>query len=203
MERQKILVIDDSPENIMTLGSALMDEYELSFASSGIKGIELAQSIIPDLVLLDIMMPEMDGYETCKRIKDDPSLHDIPVIFVTAIGEIESEGIGLALGASDYITKPVNIEIARLRIRNLMERETLRKVAETQRAQLNAQLAQIKLAASVFDYAREGIMITDLNAVICDVNESFTHITGFTREEALGSMPQVLGTFDEREIKVR
>lgn len=133
----KILIIDDVPDNVMLLGEALANEFELQFALSGTDGLELAAlAPQPDLILLDVLMPNMNGYETCLRLKEDPHLQKIPIIFVTALSDSDDESQGLALGAADYITKPINIPIARLRIRNLLERERQRKEIEFYRDRL-------------------------------------------------------------------
>ena len=119
--RQKVLIIDDLPTNIQVLSEILENEYEIFFATSGKEGLEIAQAEHPDLVLLDIMMPEMDGFEVCRRLKEDPATQSIPVIFVTAMRSAEDEAKGLELGAIDYITKPVTPIIVKMRVRNHME----------------------------------------------------------------------------------
>ena len=134
--RARILAIDDTPVNLMTLGAALEGEFDLQFATSGPTGIALALKKPPDLILLDVMMPEVDGFETYRRLVAQPSLRNIPVIFVTALHDVDSEVTGLSLGAADYITKPINVTTARHRIRNLLEREQLRKEVALQRDQL-------------------------------------------------------------------
>jgi diguanylate cyclase (GGDEF)-like protein len=140
--RARILAIDDVPSNLMTLGSVLEGEFELQFASSGPAGIALALKNPPHLILLDVMMPEVDGYETYRRLRALPTLHNIPVIFVTALNDVNSEVLGLSLGAADYITKPINVGIARHRIRNLLEREHLREALALQRDQLQAEIVR-------------------------------------------------------------
>ncbi|MCX7178293.1 MAG: ATP-binding protein [Proteobacteria bacterium] len=142
MTRPRILAIDDTPANLLLLGAALDAEFELQIATSGALGLALAAKAPPDLILLDVMMPEMDGYETCRRIKADPRLRSIPLVFVTALTENDAESAGLALGAVDYITKPVNVEIARQRLRNLLEREQLRKALEAERDMLEQRVAE-------------------------------------------------------------
>ena len=112
----KILAIDDTPENLITLGTALEQDFDVQFATSGSSGLALALAAPPDLILLDVMMPEMDGFETCRQIKAHAQLKNIPIVFVTALSEFQSETHGLALGAADYITKPINVDIARQRI---------------------------------------------------------------------------------------
>jgi len=140
--RGTILVIDDTPANLMTLCSALEGEFELQFATSGLSGIALALKNAPDLILLDVMMPEVDGFETFKRMELQPTLQDIPVIFVTALNDLDYEVTGLSLGAADYITKPIDVTIARHRIRNLMEREQLRKEVKLQRDLLQGEISR-------------------------------------------------------------
>jgi len=200
-QKPKILAIDDTPVNLLTLGAALKNEFDLQMATSGAMGIRLALQQPPDLILLDIMMPGMDGFETCSRLKAEPLLKDIPVIFVTAMHELDSEIKGLELGAADYITKPIQVETARQRIRNLLEREHLRRQVMLQRDQLQADVAErraaqekLQLAAGVFASAREGIAITALNGCIIDINDAFTRITGYSREDALGRTPALLSS---------
>ncbi len=134
--RPRILAIDDTPANLLTLGAALASDFELQVATSGLIGLGMASKSPPDLILLDVMMPEMDGYETFRRMLADPRLRSVPVIFITALTGDDAESTGLALGAADYITKPINVEIARQRIRNLLEREQLRKEVEQHRDHL-------------------------------------------------------------------
>ena len=136
MLRPRILAIDDTPANLVALGVALASEYQLLIATSGAMGLSMAAASPPDLILLDVMMPEMSGYETCRRLKAEPRLSTIPVIFVTALDDDEAELASLEQGAADFVTKPINVGVTKLRIRNLLERERLRKQVEAQRDQL-------------------------------------------------------------------
>ncbi len=138
--KPRILAIDDTPANLMTLGSALEDEFELQFATSGRVGLALALAAPPELILLDIMMPEIDGFATCQLLKAEPTLRGVPIIFVTALNDPDSQTQGLSLGAADYITKPIQVNIARQRIRNLIEHEHLRTRVELQRDALELAL---------------------------------------------------------------
>lgn len=184
--RPKILIIDDMPSNIALLGLALQDEYDIQIATSGSKGLELiTQDSPPDLILLDIMMPDMDGYQTCQRIKQTPSLQNIPIIFVTALNEVDAEVQGLSLGAADFLVKPINIETARLRIRYQLERESMRRELERREASL-------KLAASVFAFSHDGIVITDADNNIINVNAAFSRISGYELEDVRGKNPRIL-----------
>jgi putative two-component system response regulator len=118
MTNATILVVDDNPGNISILSNILRPEYKVKMATSGTKALQIMSSPpLPDMVLLDVMMPEIDGFEVCRRLKDDPLTTHIPVIFVTAKIAIEDETLGLEIGAADYITKPVNPALVRARVK--------------------------------------------------------------------------------------
>ena len=117
-EKPIILVVDDTPENLLLMNELLKGSYKVKGANNGEKALRLAQAVpAPDLILLDVMMPEMDGYEVCRRLKADPQTRDIPVMFITARSEITDEETGLACGAVDYLTKPISPPIVKARIR--------------------------------------------------------------------------------------
>ncbi len=309
--KPRILAIDDAPQNLMLLGAALANEFAMQIATSGAVGLALAAQNPPHLILLDVMMPEMDGFEVCRRLKADPKLKDIPVVFVTASHDEDSEMTGLALGAADYLNKPVNVQIARQRIRNLLARDqALRRLTQIANrvpgvlyeyrldsdgsasfpyaseaicaffghrlspagiredaspvfalihpddlagvrhtiAQSAAKLTlwhhefriegedatvrwllcnampeqeadgavlwhgfisditerrraeeNMRLAASVFSNSREGIMITGTDGTIVDVNEAFSHITGYGHDEVVGRNPRILSSGRQKE----
>jgi diguanylate cyclase (GGDEF)-like protein len=119
--RHKVLIVDDAPTNIHTLHAILSLEYDVLFANSAAEALEVATREHPDLLLLDVVMPDMDGYELCILLKDDPRTRDIPVIFVTAMGDVADETRGLQMGAIDYIVKPFSPSIVRMRVRNHLE----------------------------------------------------------------------------------
>ncbi len=112
-----VLIVDDSPESIDVLRSVLGLEYRLRVAINGSKALEMTESVTPDVILLDVMMPEMDGYETCRRLKLNANTANVPVIFVTTLSETDSQLKGLELGAVDYITKPYTASLVRSRVR--------------------------------------------------------------------------------------
>jgi putative two-component system response regulator len=112
-----ILVVDDEPANLQLMRAILADFYRTIFAKNGEQAIEAARRHQPDLILLDIMMPGLDGFEVCRRLKSDPALVAIPVIFVTAMGELDDEARGFEIGAIDYIVKPASPAIVRARVR--------------------------------------------------------------------------------------
>ena len=115
-----ILIVDDTPSNIHVLSEALRADYRIKVATSGAVALSVAGNpeTRPDLILLDVMMPEMDGYEVCRRLKKAPETQSIPVIFVTAKTDVIDEEFGLSLGAVDYITKPFHQAIVKARLRN-------------------------------------------------------------------------------------
>jgi putative two-component system response regulator len=108
-QRHTVLVVDDTPDNLILMNGLLKSHYKVKVANSGERALQIARGDFPpDLILLDIMMPGLDGYEVCKRLKADPRTARIPVIFLTALSESEDEARGFAIGAEDYITKPVS-----------------------------------------------------------------------------------------------
>ncbi len=117
-KKSTVLVVDDTPDNLMLMHSLLKMDYKVKVANGGEKALKIVNSDAPpDLILLDIMMPEMDGYEVCRQLKANPATRDIPVIFLTAKAEIEDERRGLELGAVDYITKPISPPIVLARVK--------------------------------------------------------------------------------------
>ena len=119
-KKPSILIADDYVYNIELLEVMLGQDYELLFARTGQDVLTLASAEAPDLILLDVVMPDLDGYDVCRRLKADPALANIPVIFVTALNQEDDEVRGLSLGAIDYITKPLNFAIVQARVRNLL-----------------------------------------------------------------------------------
>jgi diguanylate cyclase (GGDEF)-like protein len=129
--RHKVLIVDDTTANIEILYKILHGEYDVYFAKNGMDGIKVVQREMPDLILLDIMMPEMDGYQVCTHLKADPQTASIPVIFITAMGSEEDETKGLDCGAIDYLTKPISPPIVRARVRNHLELKRNRDTLES------------------------------------------------------------------------
>jgi putative two-component system response regulator len=136
LRRPTILVADDSPQNIELLSRVLGQEYRIKVATSGEKALKIAYSDEPpDLILLDIMMPDLSGLEVCQRIKANPDRRCIPIIFVTAMTTVEDESLGLAMGAVDYISKPISPPLVQARVRTHLalydqSRELERMVAQ-------------------------------------------------------------------------
>ncbi|WP_101103152.1 response regulator [Macromonas bipunctata] len=162
-DKATVLVVDDTPANLSLMTGLLRDIYKVKAAIDGEKALRIAQSDAPpDLILLDIMMPGMDGYEVCRRLQANPVTRDIPIIFLTAKAGIEDEKMGLELGAVDYITKPISPPIVLARVRNhlalkasadflrnkadFLEAEVVRRTAEVMAIQDVTIMAMASLA---------------------------------------------------------
>jgi putative two-component system response regulator len=138
-----VLVVDDTPDNITLISSLLKDLYKVKIANNGEKALKIAASDSPpDLILLDIMMPEMDGYEVITRLKADESTREIPVIFLTAKVEVEDEKLGLELGAVDYITKPISPPIVLARVRTHLDLKMARDFLKDRNKYLEEEVRQ-------------------------------------------------------------
>ncbi len=120
-KKDKILIVDDSPANIQIINNILKDDYEIFFGTDGTSGLKKAYDINPDLILLDVLMPDMDGYEVLAKLKSDLTTRDIPVIFITALDSVEQEIKGLEAGAVDYITKPIVGALLKARVKTHLE----------------------------------------------------------------------------------
>ena len=202
--QQKILIVDDAPINIQILNEALKDRYRIFFATNGRDALRLATSAMPDMILLDVMMPEMDGYEVCRAIKADPVMKDIPIIFITAMNQQDNETTGLELGAADYITKPFNPDIVRLRVRNQLELKRQRDLL----SRLSFQDGLTGIAnRRAFDehYDREWRRAlrnkSEISIIMCDIdqfkcyNDSYGHLAG---DDCLRRVAELRGKLLER-----
>jgi putative two-component system response regulator len=143
MPQPTVLVVDDVPENLTVLGELLCDEYTVRAANSGPAALHLAHvKPQPDLILLDVMMPGMDGYQVMAHLRADPATRHIPVICVTALSDSEEEERGLQLGAADYITKPLKPRVVLARVRSQIELKRARDQLSDQNAFLEAEVAR-------------------------------------------------------------
>lgn len=131
INRQTVLIVDDMPSNIEILVGVLESDYEVIFATRGEEALKIAAAQNPDLILLDIVMPDMDGYEVCAKLKSNVKTQDIPVIFVTAKDQEEDESKGLNAGVIDYITKPIRPAIVKARVHNHLELKRYRDSLKT------------------------------------------------------------------------
>ena len=117
-KRYSILIVDDERSNIRVLNTILNQEYNVYAASDGSDAIEVAEEFLPDLILLDIIMPDMDGYDVVLKLKSSKKTKDIPVIFITGLNSTDDKEKGLALGAVDYIAKPFNDSTVKIKVKN-------------------------------------------------------------------------------------
>ncbi len=151
-----ILAVDDESTNLQLIDSALNSEYEVVLAADGHDAISVLKEYNVDLILLDVMMPDLNGFDVCKIIKSDPLLAEIPIIFLTALNTLENEMLGLGFGGIDYLTKPVDIRILKLRVHNHIESKLRKDLVEEQRdlleqknAALEKALARVKLLEGI------------------------------------------------------
>ena len=177
-----LLVVDDVPENIHELLEALRDDYRIMVASSGAKALELIQGpLSPDLILLDIMMPGMNGYEVCERIKATPTGNRIPVIFVTVVDASEDKLKGFSVGAADYITKPFDVDEVRARVRTHLELARLRRHLEQLVSQRTAQLEMSEEKYRILaDYSPNWEYWLASDGTYLYVSPACTAISGYT-----------------------
>ena len=115
-EKCVVMIVDDTPINLSILAEILESKYDVVFASNVLDALAKSKANIPDLILLDIQMPDMNGYEVLKALKKMPALEKVPVIFLTTMSQQADEAVGLKLGAVDYITKPISPELVKLRV---------------------------------------------------------------------------------------
>lgn len=135
-DKAMILAVDDSSTNLDILVEILSSDYQVCVAMNGPGALETAEKDLPDLILLDIMMPGMDGYEVCRQLKSNPLTSGIPVIFITAKSEIEDEALGFEAGCVDYLTKPINPLIVRARVRSHIDLTRAKKELEIKNQEL-------------------------------------------------------------------
>ncbi|MBC7547502.1 MAG: response regulator [Polaromonas sp.] len=176
----RVLVVDDTEDNLFLMSSLLEDTYEVLTASSGQQALSIVQSQTPpDLVLLDIMMPDMDGYEVLRRLRQRPATAGIPVIFLTALSTIEEEQLGLDLGAVDYITKPISPPVLMARVQSHLERSR-----NAQRLMSLSQKLSRYLAPQVYQSLFEGSQQAEIHTKRKKLTVFFSDIKDFTESTA-------------------
>ncbi len=144
-ERPTILVVDDTPDSLALMSNLLKDYYNVKVANSGEKALKIAASDVPpNLILLDIMMSGMDGYEVCQQLKLDPGTMNIPVIFLTSKVEVADEQKGLELGAVDYITKPISPPIVLARVKTHLALKAMADLLRNQNNYLEFEVAKLE-----------------------------------------------------------
>ncbi|WP_374433960.1 two-component system response regulator [Inhella sp.] len=142
LPKPTVLVVDDTPDNLSLMSALLRDEYRVKVANHGEKALRIVQEDPPDLILLDVMMPDLDGYEVCRRLKTMPQARELPVIFLTAKSEVADETLGFSLGAVDYITKPISPPIVLARVRTHLLLKQSQDFLRDKAAYLEAEVAR-------------------------------------------------------------
>jgi len=208
--KQRILIVDDEPINIKLLFEIVKSDYEVSVATNGHEALRLAASENPpDLILLDIMMPEMDGYEVCRKLKANPATEQIPVIFITAKSDAEDETKGLQLGAVDYITKPLSPMVVRSRVHTQMQmklhRDHLEQLVEVRtQALLRAKEEEVQLLEMTTELSFELNLLKLLEKIMDTTKEllSADRCTLFLTDEATNELwSQVAQGVEIEEIR--
>lgn len=204
MVKKKLLVVDDTPENLIILYKILRKEYEVIGANSGKEALLALAENRPNLILLDVMMPEMDGLEVCRILKDDPRYRDIPVVFITALSDEVDESRGFEAGAVDYLSKPVKPAILSHRVAVHLELQSQKEALARKNQQLQEALSRVKELSGLLPICMTCKKIRDdqgywnqLESYISLHSEAlFSH--GYCPECAAAAMKKILPTPDLR-----
>jgi signal transduction histidine kinase len=207
-----VLVVDDNIANIEVLGAALANDYEIRFATGGAEGLELATRVPPDLILLDVMMPGMDGFETCQRLRANPQMRDTPVIFISALDAVADKVKAFKVGGSDYVTKPFQPEEVRARVsthvnlyqarRQLYERE---EMLRRNLAQLEAAHATLKEMGNQLQQSEKMAAIGQLAAGVAhEINNpiGFVNSNLGTLQRYIADLFKVITTYEQAEAEL-
>ena len=207
--KSKVLIVDDQPDNINILSYFLVEYgFEIFVATTGEKALHRVEKILPDLILLDIMMPGIDGFETCRRLKAIEQVKETPIIFMSALTEMGDKVKGLTLGAVDYITKPLQYEEAIARINVHLQLRNLTKQLEQQNTLLRAEVRSRQLAELGLRFSEEKFakafrsspaamtIATFEEGYLMEVNQSFCNLTGYFPEEILGKTDRQINLWE-------
>ncbi len=179
-DKERVLVVDDTAENRQLLRAMLsIDSYQVELASDGPMALRMVRQTPPDLILLDVVMPGMDGYEVCRQLKAEEATQNIPVIFVTGKVDVEAETRALAAGAADYLTKPLSLPIVRARVRTQLALHRQRRSLEG-------------MFRDVIEFAPDAIILSDQEGSIVQANARTLELFGYARDELLGHSAEML-----------
>ncbi len=193
-EKPLLLIVDDSSENLQVLNALLKDDYRLKLTKSSIKGIEIAQQMPkPDLILLDVIMPEMDGFQVCEHLKANPETSAIPIIFLTALNEVADETKGFQKGGSDFITKPFNPDIVKARIQTHIDLQRERKKSN----ELLRVLLPDAVVSDLINLGKHAPQIKEnVSILFCDFVGFTTISASMSPEELINELSDIFGAFD-------
>ena len=201
-DKKTILLVDDTPANIQIAREILKDTYKTRVATSGAKALELVKvAPAPDLILLDVMMPEMDGYEVCTRLKADRATCDIPVIFLTAMTEADDETRGFSVGAVDYIHKPFSPAVVMARVQTQLNLREAREQLGREKRLVDQLLDNMLPAAAVAELKSTGrvapLRFEDVAVLFVDLVSFTAFCDRHTPEEVVGSLGDLFVLFEE------
>jgi len=203
VNKQRILIVDDTPSNIEILIDLFKDEYNISAANNGIVALELVKKERPNLILLDIKMPEMDGFEVCRRFKDDPLMMDIPIIFLSGLKDEKSKVKGFEAGGVDYITKPFLPQETLTRVRTHLSMSRMQNHLEDI---VRERTSKLQISEERFREFVEGTdnLVTKIDGQgrLLYVNHAAQHAFGVTPQECIGrSIFSFIDTQDRERTK--
>lgn len=178
--KQIVLVVDDMQENLRLMRSILgSDGYQVELVADGATALQKCQVLAPNLILLDVLMPGMDGYEVCRRLKEDEATRHIPVIFLTALSEAVDEAKGFALGAVDFVHKPISVPVVLARVRMHLAQYGQRRSLEG-------------MFQDVIEFAPDAFVLADMAGTIVRVNTQAEQLFGYSRHELVGLPVEML-----------
>ncbi len=192
----KLLCVDDQPINIQILHQIFGADHEMFMATDGPQALALCEQIMPDLVLLDVMMPEMNGHEVCRQLKQNPLTADIPVIFITAQTNIDDEAAGLKEGAVDFITRPFNAGVVRARVQTHLQ---LHHLKESLEEKVMARTHELELAQHRLHESQEKLTASEAKATISTLIASVSHELG----TPIGTSLMAASSFEQNAVKFR
>lgn len=198
-----VLIVDDAALNRQLYATALRGQFNVLTAESGIEALRIVAETPPQLILLDVMMPEMDGFQTAKLLQAHPRSRNIPIIFLTALDDKDSQLQGLAVGAVDFLSKPVDLGILRLRVNNQLERERLRTTALNYQARLQdaliRQTATRNMLEAIFNASSDALLVVDAQHLIVNANCHWITCANATEQTLIGQPLTCLTFRDPRQ----
>ncbi|OJF67798.1 two-component system response regulator [Alteromonas sp. V450] len=182
VEMQKVVIIDDEPTTLSILEHAVSTLADVILVSQSTQALSSIRKTKPDIVILDINMPEISGFDVCRELKSSQDMRDIPVIFITSLADSENEQIALSLGAIDFITKPIDIELCKMRVRNHLTIQRQKKMLTDVNSALEAEKKQLAITLKSIG---DGVISIDASGDVTFINPVAQRLTGFSEKEAL------------------